>query len=85
MTSTIVIFLSRADGAISVERLILGGVAVSALFDSVQTTLLLMAEDGQVQTGLSWLVGSLNGRSWTEISTASPYIIVALLCGCLLA
>ncbi|MBD2294471.1 iron ABC transporter permease [Anabaena sphaerica FACHB-251] len=85
LTSALVIFLGRAGGGISVERLILGGVAVSALFGSVQSTLLLMAEDGQVQIALSWLVGSLNGRGWTEISTASPYIIVALLCGCLLA
>ncbi|QYX32602.1 FecCD family ABC transporter permease [Sphaerospermopsis torques-reginae] len=85
LTSALVIFLGRSPGGISVERLILGGVAVSALFGSVQSTLLLMAEDGQVQIALSWLVGSLNGRGWQEISTASPYIIVALLCGCLLA
>ncbi|MBE9058988.1 iron ABC transporter permease [Sphaerospermopsis sp. LEGE 08334] len=85
LTSAIVIFLGRSPGGISVERLILGGVAVSALFGSVQSTLLLMAEDGQVQIALSWLVGSLNGRGWQEISTASPYIISALLCGCLLA
>jgi iron complex transport system permease protein len=85
LTSTIVISVGRTDGGIAVERLILGGVAVSALFGSVQSTLLLMAEDGQVQIGLSWFVGSLNGRSWTEISTASPYIIVALLCSDLLA
>lgn len=85
LTSAIVIFLGRSPGGISVERLILGGVAVSALFGSVQSTLLLMAEDGQVQIALSWLVGSLNGRGWQEISNASPYIILALLCGCLLA
>jgi iron complex transport system permease protein len=85
LTSALVIFLGRSPGGISVERLILGGVAVSALFGSVQSTLLLMAEDGQVQIALSWLVGSLNGRGWPEISTASPYIILALLCGCLLA
>lgn len=85
LTAAIVLFLGRSGGGISVEKLILGGVAVSSLFGSVQSTLLLMAEDGQVQIALSWLVGSLNGRGWTEISTASPYIIVALLCGCLLA
>jgi iron complex transport system permease protein len=85
LTSAIVIFLGRSPGGISVERLILGGVAISALFGSVQSTLLLMVEDGQVQIALSWLVGSLNGRGWQEISTASPYIILALLCGCLLA
>ncbi|MGM3304411.1 FecCD family ABC transporter permease [Anabaena sp. WFMT] len=85
LTSGIVIFLGRTGSGISVERLILGGVAVSALFGSVQSTLLLMAEDGQVQIALSWLVGSLNGRGWKEIYTAGPYIIVALLVGCLLA
>lgn len=85
LTSAIVIFLGRAGSGISIERLILGGVAVSSLLGSVQTTLLLLAEDGQIQIALSWLVGSLNGRGWREISTAGPYIILALIGGWLLA
>ncbi|BAY30774.1 transport system permease protein [Nostoc carneum NIES-2107] len=85
VTSAIVIFLGRAGSGIAVERLILGGVAVSSLFGAVQSTLLLVAEDGQIQIALNWLVGSLNGRGWKEIATAGPYIIVALLGGCLLA
>ncbi|MEA5502756.1 iron ABC transporter permease [Halotia wernerae UHCC 0503] len=85
LTSAIVILLGRAGSGISIERLILGGVAVSSLLGSIQSTLLLLAEDGQIQIALSWLVGSLNGRGWKEISTAGPYIIVALLGGCLLA
>jgi iron complex transport system permease protein len=85
VTSAIVILLGRAGSGISVERLILGGVAVSSLLGAVQSTLLLLAEDGQIQIALSWLVGSLNGRGWQEIYTAGPYIMVALLGGCLLA
>lgn len=85
LTSAIVILLGRAGPGISVERLILGGVAISSLFGAVQSTLLLLAEDGQIQIALSWLVGSLNGRGWQEIATAGPYIIVALIGGCLLA
>jgi iron complex transport system permease protein len=85
LTSAIVIFLGRAGSGIAVERLILGGVAVSSLFGAVQSTLLLLAEDGQIQIALNWLVGSLNGRGWKEITTVGPYIIVALLGGCLLA
>ncbi|MDZ8183677.1 MAG: iron ABC transporter permease [Nostoc sp. ChiSLP02] len=85
LTSAIVILLGRGTSGISVERLILGGVAVSSLFGAVQSTLLLLAEDGQIQIALSWLIGSLNGRGWQEIFTASPYIIVALVAGCLLA
>ncbi|QSJ20628.1 iron ABC transporter permease [Nostoc sp. UHCC 0702] len=85
LTSAIVILLGRAGSGVSIERLILGGVAVSSLLGALQSTLLLLAEDGQIQIALSWLVGSLNGRGWKEVSTAGPYIIVALLGGWLLA
>ncbi|AFZ02846.1 FecCD family ABC transporter permease [Calothrix sp. PCC 6303] len=85
VTTTIVIFLGRSGNKISVERLILGGVAVSSLFGAVQSTLLLLAEDGQIQQALNWLIGSLNGRGWREVTTAAPYVIIALIGGCLLA
>ncbi|MBD2385071.1 FecCD family ABC transporter permease [Cylindrospermum sp. FACHB-282] len=85
LTSALVILLGRTGSGISIERLILGGVAVSSLLGALQSTLLLLAEDGQIQIALSWLVGSLNGRGWQEITTAGPYIIAALLVGCLLA
>lgn len=85
LTTTIVIFLGRSGNKLSVERLILGGVAVSSLFGAVQSTLLLLAEDGQIQQALNWLIGSLNGRGWREVSTAAPYVIIALIAGCLLA
>ncbi|OKH21277.1 FecCD family ABC transporter permease [Chroogloeocystis siderophila] len=84
-TSAIVFLLGRTGTGIAIERLILGGVAVSALFGAVQSTLLLLAEDGQVQVALNWLIGSLNGRGWQEVTTSGPYIAVALLGGCLLA
>jgi iron complex transport system permease protein len=85
VTSAIVIFLGRTGSGISVERLILGGVSISSLFGSVQSTLLLFAEDGQIQVALSWLIGSLNGRGWKEIIAAGPYVALALIAGCLLA
>lgn len=85
ITSTIVIFLGRGKGGIRVERLILGGVAISSLLGAVQTTLLLLAEDARVQQALNWLIGSLNGRGWSEIKIAAPYMLAALLVGCLLA
>jgi iron complex transport system permease protein len=85
VTTAIVIFLGRSGNKLSVERLILGGVAVSSLFGAVQSTLLLLAEDGQIQQALNWLIGSLNGRGWEEVKTAAPYIIIALIAGCLLA
>ncbi len=85
ITTAIVIFLGRSGSKLSVERLILGGVAVSSLFGAVQSTLLLLAEDGQIQQALNWLIGSLNGRGWREVNAAAPYIIIALIAGWLRA
>ncbi|MEO1636666.1 MAG: iron ABC transporter permease, partial [Cyanobacteria bacterium J06631_9] len=85
VTITLVYLLARTRTGISVERLILGGVAFSTLFGAVQSMLLLLSPDGQAQAALTWLIGSLNGRSWQEISVAGPSILVALVGGCLLA
>jgi iron complex transport system permease protein len=84
-TTGIVYFLSRSGDGVSVERLILGGVAISSMFGAIQSVLLLLTEDGQIQAALNWLIGSLNGRGWSEVTTAGPYISVALVVGCLLA
>ncbi|MGE5658757.1 MAG: FecCD family ABC transporter permease [Actinomycetota bacterium] len=85
LTSALVYFLGRTATGISVERLLLGGVAISSLFGAIQTTLLLLAEDSRIQAALNWLIGSLNGRGWPEIRVAGPYIAAALVGGCLLA
>jgi len=85
LTTVFVYFLARTSNGVSVERLILGGVAVSSLFGAIQSTMLLLADDGRVQSALNWLIGSLNGRGWSEVTVAGPYVVVALLGGCLLA
>jgi len=85
LTTVLVYTLGRSARGIALERLILGGVAVSSLFGAIQSVLLLMADDGRVQAALNWLIGSLNGRGWQELATAVPYISVALVAGCLLA
>jgi iron complex transport system permease protein len=85
LTSVLVYLLGRTATGISVERLILGGVAISSLFGAIQRTLLLLAADSQLQAALNWLVGSLNGRGWSDLQITAPYVGVALLLGCYLA
>ena len=85
LTTFIVYFLARSGGSISVERLILGGVALSSLFGAIQSMLLLQAEDGRVQAALTWLIGSLNSRGWSEIKLAGPPILLALIMALLLS
>jgi iron complex transport system permease protein len=77
LTTLLVYGLARTRAGLAVERLILAGVAVSALFGAVSSTLLLMADD-RVQVALTWLIGSLSGRGWPEVQTAGVYILVGL-------
>jgi iron complex transport system permease protein len=84
VTAAIVYILGYQAGTIRVERLILGGIAISSLFGAIQTLLLLLNDESQLQTALNWLIGSLNGRGWSSLGDGVPYIIVGLLGGCLL-
>lgn len=77
LTTVLVYGLARTPSGLAVERLILAGVAVSALFGALSSTLLLLADD-RVQVALTWLIGSLSGRGWPEVQVAGAYILVGL-------
>ena len=85
ITTFMVYLLARTGTTLSVERLVLAGVAFSSFFGAIQSLLLLLSADGQIQAALNWLIGSLNGRGWTEVTLIGPAILVALVVGCLLA
>ncbi|MGF1518326.1 MAG: FecCD family ABC transporter permease [Nodosilinea sp.] len=84
-TTALVYLLACSRGGLSVERLILGGVAFSSFFGAIQSLMLLMARDGRIQAALNWLIGSFNGRGWAEVRLVGPAMVVALVVGCLLA
>ncbi|MGD1937680.1 MAG: FecCD family ABC transporter permease [Cyanophyceae cyanobacterium] len=85
LTTLMVYLLARRGTTISVERLVLGGVAFSSFFGAIQSLLLLMSPDGQIQAALNWLIGSLNGRGWNEVTVVGPGILLAAIAGCLMA
>ena len=85
LTTLIVFILSKDGNKIVVERLVLGGVAISSLFGAIQATLLLQVEDGRIQAALNWLIGSLNARGWEEINFTALPILIALLMGLFLS
>ena len=84
-TTLIVFMISKTGNKISLERLILGGVAISSLFGAIQATLILQVEDGRIQAALTWLIGSLNARGWSEIRITWFPIVFALLIGLFLS
>lgn len=79
-TTGLVFALAYSPTGLAVERLILAGVAVSALFGALTSSLLLLADE-RVQVALTWLIGSLSGRGWAEVVRVTPYMGLGLLLG----
>ncbi|MEG3630802.1 FecCD family ABC transporter permease [Streptomyces poriticola] len=68
-TGLLVYFLAWRRG-IDGFRLILIGISVSAVMEAITTWLLVRADIKDVARAQTWLVGSLDNRSWDEIRVA---------------
>jgi iron complex transport system permease protein len=77
LTGLLVYFLAWRKG-IDGFRLILIGVSVSAVMQALTTWLLVLADIRDVARAQSWLVGSLDSRSWTEVWT-TLWVTIALV------
>jgi iron complex transport system permease protein len=65
-TGLLVYFLAWRRG-IDGFRLVLIGVAISAVMQAVTTWLLVTADIRDVARAQAWLVGSLDGRTWSDV------------------
>lgn len=65
-TATVIYFLAYRHG-ISAYRLVLVGIGIAAVLNSVIWYLLTRAEIWEAQRATIWLTGSLNGRGWEHV------------------
>lgn len=69
--------LAFRDG-VAGTRLILIGIGISALLDSVTSYVLSQAGEWDLQEAMRWLTGSLNGTTWDE---TVPTVLAVLVLG----
>jgi len=62
---------SGAHGG-AISRVILAGIAISALFGAA-TTSLMVAYSDRVQSAVFWLAGGLSSEGWSSLSVVWPY------------
>lgn len=80
--SFVVLLLAKTNEGISVSRLLLSGVALSAFCGAIITMLICSGQGSIRSQGIYyWLAGSVSGKSWADISYASIYIGL----GCVIA
>ena len=84
--SLIVAVMSRTASGLSVSRLLLGGVALSAVCSSVITLVMTqLSSTGKVQGLFFWLTGSVSGKGWGEVQPVGYFVIIAMIAALVLS
>lgn len=71
-----VIYLLAGRGGFAGTRLILIGIGIAAMLDSVVTYILSRAAAWDLQSAMRWLTGSLNSASW---ESARPLLLASIV------
>ena len=78
LLAAVIIYSMAWKGGIEPTRIILAGVAVSALFGAGISATLVFFSD-RVHGALTFMNGSLSSRSWPEVATIFPYTVAGLV------
>jgi iron complex transport system permease protein len=81
-TALLIYVLSFKDGVVG-TRLILIGIGIAAMLDSVVAYVIVRAAEWDLQIAMRWLTGSLNNATWEEIGPLA--VAVAVVAPLLLA
>ncbi|WP_167051309.1 iron chelate uptake ABC transporter family permease subunit [Salinibacterium sp. ZJ77] len=82
IVTAVAIYLLAHRGGFAGARLILIGIGISAMLQSVVAYMLSRAADWDLQAAMQWLAGSLNSASWERVAplaAASALLVPALL------
>ncbi|PRA82444.1 iron chelate uptake ABC transporter family permease subunit [Microbacterium sp. MYb66] len=81
IVTAFVIYLLSIKGGFAGTRLILIGIGVAAMLQSVISYMLSRAANWDIQTAMQWLTGSLNNASWERVlpMAIAAAIIVPLM------
>jgi iron complex transport system permease protein len=77
-TTLLLYRIATRSGQTSVATMLLAGIALAALANSVSGVLIFIADDKQLRDLTFWGLGSLAGANWTKIFSAGPIILVSL-------
>ena len=76
-TALMIYALAFKDGVVG-SRLILIGIGVAAMLDSVVAYVIVRAAQWDLQVAMRWLTGSLNNATWDEVAPLAVAVLVAV-------
>ncbi|MEV4412664.1 iron chelate uptake ABC transporter family permease subunit [Catellatospora sp. NPDC049609] len=78
LATAVAIYLLAFRRGTQAFRLVLMGVGVSALLEAANSFMIIRARLDEALAAQVWLIGSLNGRTWTEVAIAGTALAVLL-------
>ncbi|GGN44081.1 iron complex transport system permease protein [Actinoplanes campanulatus] len=79
MATAVAVYVLAHRGGVQGFRLIVVGIGLSAMLDSLNTWLILQADLEVAMAAAAWGAGSLNGVSWDQVVLGGACITVLLL------
>lgn len=80
IVTTLFIFrIARSGGQAVISTMLLAGIAVRALCESVTGLMTYVANNEQLRSITFWSLGSLGGASWQTVLGVTPFILIPLL------
>lgn len=79
VTMNLLLVIATRRGSLSVEALLLAGVAVAALSGALSGLIAYTSDDRELRDLTLWSMGSLSGASWPKVIAITPFAVVLLI------
>lgn len=79
LTTLFIFRIARNGGQAAISTMLLAGIAVRALCESVTGLMTYLASNEQLRSITFWSLGSLGGASWQTVLGITPFIVIPLI------
>jgi iron complex transport system permease protein len=77
ITAILVYNLSKINGQASVSTMLLAGIAINAMAGALTGLVTYLADEQKLRSITFWMMGSLGGATWQNVSCLFPFVLVA--------
>jgi iron complex transport system permease protein len=79
VTTHVLVMIASRRGRVSIEALLLAGIAMAALAGSLTGLIAYTSDDRELRDLTLWSMGSLGGASWPKVIAVTPFAIGLLI------
>ncbi|WP_412469138.1 FecCD family ABC transporter permease [Pedobacter sp. KLB.chiD] len=79
ITAMLVYNLSKVNGQANVSTMLLAGIAINAMAGALTGLVTYLADEQKLRSITFWMMGSLGGATWQNVSCLFPFVGIAVV------